>query len=137
MGEYKNIGIMAAMSACDMFSSNSLLIRRLSEHEEDNTSLVVTLSDDTPNEDDVIKNLQLAAEKAFGGSKIEIVKINKTDVYTPPPPSLKEAMTSFLEDLSKKKETSISSMILAKNDNKPFYADIKHSKHQKSKKKRR
>nr|DAD66713.1 MAG TPA: hypothetical protein [Myoviridae sp. ctPuP5] len=46
-------------------------------------------------------------------------------------------MTSFLEDLSKKKETSISSMILAKNDNKPFYADIKHSKHQKSKKKRR
>lgn len=137
MGEYKNIGIMAAMSACDMFSSNSLLIRRLSEHEEDNTSLVVALSDDTLNEDDVIKNLQLAAEKAFGGSKIEIVKINKTDVYTPPPPSLKEAMTSFLEDLSKKKETSISSMILAKNDNKPFYADIKHSKHQKSKKKRR
>lgn len=125
------------MSACDMFSSNSLLIRRLSEHEEDNTSLVVALSDDTLNEDDVIKNLQLAAEKAFGGSKIEIVKINKTDVYTPPPPSLKEAMTSFLEDLSKKKETSISSMILAKNDNKPFYADIKHSKHQKSKKKRR
>lgn len=137
MGEYKNIGIMAAMSACDMLSYNSLLIRRLSEHEEDNASLVVALSDDTPNEDDVIKNLQLAAEKAFGGSKIEIVKINKTDVYTPPPPSLKEAMTSFLEDLSKKKETSISSMILAKNDNKPFYADIKHSKHQKSKKKRR
>lgn len=137
MGEYKNIGIMAAMSVCDILSSNSLLIRRLSEHEEDNTSLVVALSDDTPNEDDVIKNLQLAAEKAFGGSKIEIVKINKTDVYTPPPPSLKEAMTSFLEDLSKKKETSISSMILAKNDNKPFYADIKHSKHQKSKKKRR
>lgn len=137
MGEYKNIGIMAAMSACDMLSYNSILIRRLSENEEDNTSLVVALSDDTPNEDDVIKNLQLAAEKAFGGSKIEIVKINKTDVYTPPPPSLKEAMTSFLEDLSKKKETSISSMILAKNDNKPFYADIKHSKHQKSKKKRR
>lgn len=136
MGEYKNIGIMAAMSACDMLSSNSLLIRRLSEHEEDK-SLVVAFSDDTPNEDDVIKNLQLAAEKAFGGSKIEIVKINKTDVYTPPPPSLKEAMTSFLEDLSKKKGTSISSMILAKDDNKPFYADIKHSKHQKSKKKRR
>ena len=54
MGEYKNIGIMAAMSACDMLSSNSLLIRRLSEHEEDNTSLVVALSDDTPNEDYVI-----------------------------------------------------------------------------------
>ena len=54
MGEFKNIGIMSAMAACDTVYS-SFLIRKL----EDNTSLVVTMKDDVPNEDEMIKSLQL------------------------------------------------------------------------------
>lgn len=129
MGEFKNIGIMSAMAACDTVYS-SFLIRKL----EDNTSLVVTMKDDVPNEDEMIKSLQLLAEEKLNGSKVEVIKINKEDVYTPPPLSLKDATISFLE---MKDKSSITSTILSKNDNKPFYTNIKNSKHQKSKKKRR
>lgn len=128
MGEFKNIGIMSAMAACDTVYS-SFLIRKL----EDNTSLVVTMKDDVPNEDEMIKSLQLLAEEKLNGSKVEVIKINKEDVYTPPL-SLKDAIISFLE---MKDKSSITSTILSKNDNKPFYTNIKNSKHQKSKKKRR
>lgn len=128
MGEFKNIGIMSAMAACDTVYS-SFLIRKL----EDNTSLVVTMKDDVPNEDEMIKSLQLLAEEKLNGSKVEVIKINKEDVYTPPL-SLKDATISFLE---MKDKSSITSTILSKNDNKPFYTNIKNSKHQKSKKKRR
>lgn len=128
MGEFKNIGIMSAMAACDTVYS-SFLIRKL----EDNTSLVVTMKDDVPNEDEMIKSLQLLAEEKLNGSKVEVIKINKEDVYTPPL-SLKDATISFLE---MKDKSSITSTILSKNDNKPFYTNIKNSKYQKSKKKRR
>lgn len=128
MGEFKNIGIMSAMAACDTVYS-SFLIRKL----EDNTSLVVTMKDDVPNEDEMIKSLQLLAEEKLNGSKVEVIKINKEDVYTPLL-SLKDATISFLE---MKDKSSITSTILSKNDNKPFYTNIKNSKHQKSKKKRR
>mgnify|MGYP000242128487 CR=1 FL=1 len=123
MGEFKNIGIMSAMAACDTVYS-SFLIRKL----EDNTSLVVTMKDDVPNEDEMIKSLQLLA--------VEVIKINKEDVYTPPPLSLKDATIRFLE-VEMKDKSSITSTILSKNDNKPFYTNIKNSKHQKSRKKRR
>lgn len=128
MGEFKNIGIMSAMAACDTVYS-SFLIRKL----EDNTSLVITMKDDVPNEDEMIKSLQLLAEEKLNGSKVEVIKINKEDVYTPPL-SLKDVTISFLE---MKDKSSITSTILSKNDNKPFYTNIKNSKHQKSKKKRR
>lgn len=131
MGEFKNIGIMSAMAACDTVYS-SFLIRKL----EDNTSLVVTMKDDVPNEDEMIKSLQLLAEEKLNGSKVEVIKINKEDVYTPPPLSLKDATIRFLE-VEMKDKPSITSTILSKNDNKPFYTNIKNSKHQKSRKKRR
>ncbi|UWF82452.1 MAG: hypothetical protein [Bacteriophage sp.] len=131
MGEFKNIGIMSAMAACDTVYS-SFLIRKL----EDNTSLVVTMKDDVPNEDEMIKSLQLLAEEKLNGSKVEVIKINKEDVYTPPPLSLKDATIRFLE-VEMKDKSSITSTILSKNDNKPFYTNIKNSKHQKSRKKRR
>lgn len=130
MGEFKNIGIMSAMAACDTVYS-SFLIRKL----EDNTSLVVTMKDDVPNEDEIIKSLQLLAEEKLNGSKVEVIKINKEDVYTPPL-SLKDATIRFLE-VEMKDKSSITSTILSKNDNKPFYTNIKNSKHQKSRKKRR
>lgn len=130
MGEFKNIGIMSAMTACDTVYS-SFLIRKL----EDNTSLVVTMKDDVPNEDEMIKSLQLLAEEKLNGSKVEVIKINKEDVYTPPLP-LKDATIRFLE-VEMKDKSSITSTILSKNDNKPFYTNIKNSKHQKSRKKRR
>nr|UVM93447.1 MAG: hypothetical protein [Bacteriophage sp.] len=131
MGEFKNIDIMSAMAACDTVYS-SFLIRKL----EDNTSLVVTMKDDVPNEDEMIKSLQLLAEEKLNGSKVEVIKINKEDVYTPPPLSLKDATIRFLE-VEMKDKSSITSTILSKNDNKPFYTNIKNSKHQKSRKKRR
>ncbi|UWF79353.1 MAG: hypothetical protein [Bacteriophage sp.] len=131
MGEFKNIGIMSAMAACDTVYS-SFLIRKL----EDNTSLVVTMKDDVPNDDEMIKSLQLLAEEKLNGSKVEVIKINKEDVYTPPPLSLKDATIRFLE-VEMKDKSSITSTILSKNDNKPFYTNIKNSKHQKSRKKRR
>lgn len=131
MGKFKNIGIMSAMAACDTVYS-SFLIRKL----EDNTSLVVTMKDDVPNEDEMIKSLQLLAEEKLNGSKVEVIKINKEDVYTPPPLSLKDATIRFLE-VEMKDKSSITSTILSKNDNKPFYTNIKNSKHQKSRKKRR
>lgn len=131
MGEFKNVGIMSAMAACDTVYS-SFLIRKL----EDNTSLVVTMKDDVPNEDEMIKSLQLLAEEKLNGSKVEVIKINKEDVYTPPPLSLKDATIRFLE-VEMKDKSSITSTILSKNDNKPFYTNIKNSKHQKSRKKRR
>lgn len=131
MGEFKNIGIMSAMAACDTVYS-SFLIRKL----EDNTSLVITMKDDVPNEDEMIKSLQLLAEEKLNGSKVEVIKINKEDVYTPPPLSLKDATIRFLE-VEMKDKSSITSTILSKNDNKPFYTNIKNSKHQKSRKKRR
>ena len=131
MGEFKNIGIMSAMAACDTVYS-SFLIRKL----EDNTSLVATMKDDVPNEDEMIKSLQLLAEEKLNGSKVEVIKINKEDVYTPPPLSLKDATIRFLE-VEMKDKSSITSTILSKNDNKPFYTNIKNSKHQKSRKKRR
>lgn len=131
MGKFKNIGIMSAMAACDTVYS-SFLTRKL----EDNTSLVVTMKDDVPNEDEMIKSLQLLAEEKLNGSKVEVIKINKEDVYTPPPLSLKDATIRFLE-VEMKDKSSITSTILSKNDNKPFYTNIKNSKHQKSRKKRR
>ena len=114
MGEFKNIGIMSAMAACDTVYS-SFLIRKL----EDNTSLVVTMKDDVPNEDEMIKSLQLLAEEKLNGSKVEVIKINKEDVYTPPPLSLKDATIRFLE-VEMKDKSSITSTILSKNDNKPL-----------------
>ena len=131
MGEFKNIGIMSTMAACDTVYS-SFLIRKL----ENNTSLVVTMKNDIPNEDEMIKSLQLLAEEKLNGSDVEVIKINKEDVYTPPPLSLKDATIRFLE-VEMKDKSSITSTILSKNDNKPFYVNIKNSKHQKSKKKRR
>lgn len=127
MGDFKNIGIMSAMAACDTIYS-SFLIRKL----EDNTSVVVTMKDDVPNEDEMIKSLQLLAEEKLNGSDVEVIKINKEDVYTLPPLSLKDTTIHFIEVEMKDKST-----ILSKNDNKPFYTNIKNSKHQKSKKKRR
>ena len=55
MGEFKNIGIMSTMAACDTVYS-SFLIRKL----ENNTSLVVIMKNDIPNEDEMIKSLQLS-----------------------------------------------------------------------------
>lgn len=129
MGEFKNIGIMSTMAACDTVYS-SFLIRKL----ENNTSLVVTMKNDIPNEDEMIKSLQLLAEEKLNGSDVEVIKINKEDVYTLPPLSLKDVTIRFIE---MKDKSSITSTILSKNDNKPFYVNIKNSKYQKSKKKRR
>lgn len=129
MGEFKNIGIMSTMAACDTVYS-SFLIRKL----ENNTSLVVTMKNDIPNEDEMIKSLQLLAEEKLNGSDVEVIKINKEDVYTLPPLSLKDVTIRFIE---MKDKSSITSTILSKNDNKPFYVNIKNSKRQKSKKKRR
>lgn len=129
MGEFKNIGIMSTMAACDTVYS-SFLIRKL----ENNTSLVVTMKNNIPNEDEMIKSLQLLAEEKLNGSDVEVIKINKEDVYTLPPLSLKDVTIRFIE---MKDKFSITSTILSKNDNKPFYVNIKNSKHQKSKKKRR
>ena len=129
MGEFKNIGIMSTMAACDTVYS-SFLIRKL----ENNTSLVVTMKNDIPNEDEMIKSLQLLAEEKLNESDVEVIKINKEDVYTLPPLSLKDVTIRFIE---MKDKSSITSTILSKNDNKPFYVNIKNSKHQKSKKKRR
>lgn len=106
MGEFKNIGIMSTMAACDTVYS-SFLIRKL----ENNTSLVVTMKNDIPNEDEMIKSLQLLAEEKLNGSDVEVIKINKEDVYTLPPLSLKDVTIRFIE---MKDKSSITSTILSK-----------------------